>query len=374
MTEKLKTLLHDQATLPDFTPVDLGAITEAGDRRVRRRGLAVLGGGLAVTVAVGAAVTGALGGADEGRAVDPAESPYGTAQVVWAERDTIHYGERTIDVGRPIESLVHTAAGFVFVSQDWVWSLTDARPEPVGDISASVPVLIADADGDRAGWVEGSGDTATLVVLDVRTGETTRVGEAVDYPLAIDGGTAYWGGRRTMVATDLATLTDRVVGAEPDDLPALAAEDRVLARADQSGVTVTRPGADDLTVRAAGLPQLSPDARWLSVQLDLPSIFDARTGAPVPIDVGERALGVVYAWLDADTALLVAARSEEDDAPVELLTCEVPDGTCAVSASLGTMSDFEERFLLPVGQPQEAEADAASATSSAVADPSPAGD
>ena len=138
----------------------------------------------------------------------------------------------------------------------------------------------------------------------------------------------------------------------------LDAEDDLIARPysasgtadEQSGIRIEDSSGRRVAVlkNAYGsLAQISPDARWLNMDADEPTIYDLRTAKRVPIDIDGRFFGVGYEWLDEDTVAVLAARTETS--PVELLSCDVPSGACTVTVDdLGTFQ--EGRFLIPVGE------------------------
>ncbi|SDC99413.1 hypothetical protein [Nocardioides lianchengensis] len=355
MDQNLRTLLHEQATNPDFAPVDLDAITRTGDRRVRRRrGVTVLGGLVALAVVAVVALWVARPG-DVGT-IDPA-GPYAEARVSWSEGSVIHYGDTVVDVGRPVEAFVHTDAGFVVVSGLGVWSVDGDRVTRVGTTvrKPGGVRLVADHDDGLAAWVEERDGGTTLAVLDQHTGETTRIGAGVLQPAAVDGGTAYWITESGAMAGDLATGETRVVPAA-DRGTVLAAEDGVLVSnpGDPTGPFVSRPGQDDVPLvpdAGAGVAALAPDADWVAIigENRRPEVFDTRTGDRVPIDV-DAELGSAYGWLDADTVLVVAGGEQPSDT-LEVLACAVPSGTCEPVTQIGTVADLNSDRLLPWGMP-----------------------
>ena len=78
MTEKLKQLMHEQASAPHFDPVDVAALVDQGDRRIRRRRWALVGGGAAAAVAVAVVAPALLGGATGPTHSPPAPDATGT--------------------------------------------------------------------------------------------------------------------------------------------------------------------------------------------------------------------------------------------------------------------------------------------------------
>ena len=363
MTEKLKQLLHEQAESAQLAPLDADAIARSGDRRRRRRrGAAVAG--LAATLVVAGGVASRVGG-DETVADDPAAPAAVSAEVTWATGTTIHAPSGDVEVGRQVRSYVRTAAGYVVADpRGVVWSVRDGEVTRVGQTDERVPRLVSDDESGLAGWVDTAADAPVFVVLDQATGEVTRhtghtdpsMGTLADeadpaFFYAIDAGTAYWRDQRGAVATDLDSGEARVV--DPDarnGFDISDAEDGIIAfSGDRGTVLGTAPGEGVRLADAHGSAgAFSPDARWFSADADEPQVYDARSGDPVRLDL-DRGFATGYEWLDDDTLVVIAARTEAS--PVELLTCEIPAGDCERVAELPPFDKLAVGFALPVGQP-----------------------
>lgn len=366
MTEKLKTLLHEQVETVDFAVPDVAALTRAGDRRVRRRRGLV--GGVAALAVVGAlAATRIAGGpAPESTPVvsDPVPQP---AQVSWATGQVLHVGDRTIDVGVGVKAYVRTSVGFVVADPAGVvHSVVDGKVSDVGRTDAKHPHLVSDPTGTQAGWVELDGDRPGFVVLDQATGDTTRNDDATApgmglladqrdpaYFYAISGGVAYWRDLRGAVAVDLASADVRVVDADAvNGFDILDVEDGVIAfnaADDGTALGPTRRDAVMLPQVYGSLGTLSPGGDYYSSDADEPQVYDARTGERVTLDL-DYAFATGYEWLDGHRLAVLAQEARRS--PVQLLTCVVPEGTCDVTVDdLGSFDDLlADGFQLPVGQ------------------------
>jgi hypothetical protein len=366
MTEKLKSLLHEQAETVDFAVPDVAALTRAGDRRVRRR-RALVGGVAALAVAGALAATRIAGGpAAESTPVvsDPVPQP---AQVTWATGHVLHVGDRTIDVEVGVKAFVRTSAGFVVADPGGVvHSVVDGKVSVVGRTDAKHPHLVSDPADTLAGWVELDDDRPGFVVLDQTTGDTTRNDDATQpgmglladeqdpaYFYAISGGEAYWRDLRGAVEVDLATGDARVVdAAAANGFDILDVEDGVIAfnaADDGTALGPTRRDAVMLPKVDGSMGTLSPGADYYSSDADEPQVYDARTGEQVALDL-RYAFATGYEWLDGHRLAVLAQKTGRS--PVQLLTCVVPAGTCDVSVNdLGSFDDLIGRgFQLPVGE------------------------
>jgi hypothetical protein len=365
MTEKLKTLLHEQASTPDFAPVDLAAITATGDQRVRRRRGAGVVAGVAGLTVVSAAVAVGLGSADSPQV---AEDPFPTGVLTWAHGSRLHTSAEQADVGHEIAAYVSTANGYVLTDGEGaVFSYVDGQTERVGTVASRQARLVADADGSLAGWVDPSGDAPVFVVLDTDTGDvitldtamTSDMGALADeedpaYFYAIDGRTAYLRDQRGAIGLDVddggVVWKDETAR---NGFSLVAAENGIVARdAGDRGMLLEGPESEVLLRQVyASLGAFSPSGQWLTLDADEPEVFDAHNGRRVPVDIEDRVFGTGYAWLDDQTLVLIAARTE--NGPVELLTCAIPSGTCAQAEEFGDFDDFTRDYVLPFGEEYE---------------------
>lgn len=366
MTEKLKRLMHERAALPEFDLPDVDHLVAAGTRRARRRTGSVVAGGLASLAVIGGVVaTVQLAGDDRPRGEDQVAAPTPTREVSWASGSTIHLGDATLEVGRRVEAFVSTADGFVFASGGDVYEADGTDVQKIGQIDRQRPHLVADEDGSLAGWVQRGGEDPAYAVHDLAEGVTSvnsmplPAGGGGDQPgayfYAIDDDTAYWLEERGVVAVDLGSGDVAVLFPVPSETFTITdVETDTLAfqlpDTGDAGIAGTFVGGPD---DAVSLPEaygdsgaLSPDARWYSSDADEPTVYDVASGERVSFDLTGFATG--YEWLDQDTLVMIAA--EQDTGPVDLLTCEVPAGTCEVAVDdLGTFEELERSFALPVG-------------------------
>lgn len=368
MTEKLKTLLHERATEPDFATPDLDALVRDGDRRIRRRRGGAAAGSVAVVVVVGALLVPQLTGSDD--ASDGpriAQDPGSALPVTWATGSVIHDGDHPIDVGFEVNAFVRTTAGFVFADpHGYVYSVVGGQVSDIGQVDAKQPRLVSDDGSTLAGWVDSTGDRPAFVVFDQSDGSVTRHDDettpgtgalaAEDNPTdfyAIDDGTAYWRDTRGAVAVGLVSGDVRVIDPEArNGFDIMDAENGVIAfNAGDEGTALGTSRAD-----AVMLPQVygnlgvfSPDAAYYSSDADEPQVYDARTGKRVALDLNYW-FGTGYTWLDDRTLALIAQDTKKS--PVQLLTCVVPAGTCDVTVpDLGSFDDLAASgFALPVGE------------------------
>jgi len=374
MTEKLKTLL-DRAADTDFAPPDLDAITRNGDRTVRRRRTGLAAAALAVVVAAGGGVALALGdGSGSGRddAVVVGE-PAPLTGITWAADGAIHTADGgTYEVGHPVAAYVRTSVGYAFSDGDGtVFSYVDGVVEPMGSVGTGYRGdLFADPEGSLVGWIDPSGAEPVFVVHDLAEGFETRFGDAPDglsaedeFPpfelYAIDGRTAYVRDARGAVAVDVdsgeVTVLEprpagwyRIKGAE-DGLVAFEAPTGDSSEAGTSTVIGASPtDGVGLAPGWGGPAYFSPDGRWVSLEGDEPAVYDTATGEQVAIDVGDRPFATGAEWLDDDTLMTLAA--SRNVGPLEVLTCEVPSGTCTVTVpDLGLFEDLEGRIAFADG-------------------------
>ncbi|WP_340538235.1 hypothetical protein [Nocardioides sp. GXZ039] len=372
MTEKLSTLLREQADTPTFAVPDLDAIVRAGDRRARRRTVA-LASGVAAGVAASAVVAGLVIAAvapddTTGLAVatNPPEvapaSPLDTAVPTWAISSALYTPDAQIETGRTIDYFVRTAVGYVFADATGAVYAVDADGvDLVGQTNADRLRLVSDPDGDLAGWVDSSGTKPAFVVLDQRTGQITRddshttpgMGLLADeddpaFLYALDGSTAYWRDTRGAVAVDVTTGATRVV--DPDavngyDIYTVGAGKVIFSGEDERAlIGTTRADATPLAI-VGDLPILSPDGRYLSSPAESAFVLDTTTGSQVTVG-GPNLAGGGYDWIDDDTVLVFG--SEGPDEPTAILQCTIGAGACLQAADPQLPpGEPDAGFLLP---------------------------
>ncbi|MGZ8744391.1 MAG: hypothetical protein ACXWXO_15855 [Nocardioides sp.] len=379
MTEKLKQLMHEQASTPHFEPVDVATLVDRGDRRIRRRRWAVVGGSAAAAVAVAALAPALLGapGSDpvspgagrDGFPVTTGDLPgdmFAQGRVTWAMGSVIHYGDITVDVGMPVTAFVRTQIGFVFASDGEVWQVDGDAQQLIGHVHPKHPRLVSDEETPAAGWVDPTGDRPAFVVYDHGTGATTTfdeettpgMGSLADeedpaYFYAVDDGTAYWRDQRGAVATDLATGETTVVDAGArNGFDIMDVEDGLIAfNAADDGTALGRTRGDAVLLPDAygSMGSFSPDAAFYTADADEPQVYATATGEQVQLDLGGYAFATGVGWVDDSTVVVLAAQTEQSS--VELLTCALPSGACtAYVDDLGTFEEITGSFQLPVGE------------------------
>ena len=379
MTEKLKNLMHEQASAPHFDPVDVATLVGEGDRRVRRRRWALVGGGAAAAVAVATLAPALLGGATGPGSLSPGTATDGypvtngdlprdmfaQGAVTWAMDSVIHYGDVTVDVGRPVDAFVRTEIGFVFASEGEVWEVDGDQQRLVGAVDAKHPRLVSDEETPAAGWVDPTGERPAFVVFDQGTGATTAfdenttpgMGSLADeddpaYFYAIDDGTAYWRDERGAVATDLATTEAEVIDADArNGFDIVDVEDGLVAFSTQQGAFVGPSRGEGVELEGAygSMGDFSPAARYYASDADEAQVYDTRTGQQMRVDLPGYAFATGFGWVDDGTVVVLAAKTETSSA--ELLTCALPSGVCtAFVDDLGSFDQITGSFQLPVGE------------------------
>ncbi len=359
MTETLKNALTEHADAISFAPVDLRSIHRDGDRSVRRRrvGLTVSGLVAASTVAVATALA-VLPGADDSSGRSPiATDPgaLGTIEVTWVEGSTLHRaGSVDLDLGRPAMAFVRTSVGYVFADASGaVFSVVGADVERVGSTDPDAIRLLSDPAGPRAVWVDVDG--SGIVTYDQASGADLtlkeRFTDAVPVLTAMDGDTAYADVGRQARSVDLVTGETAVVARDGSSV--LDASAGNLALGDDSGIRLSTQGrvSQDTVLRDSygDVGTFSPDGAWFSSDADQPQVVNTSSGERVTLDTPDF-FATGYEFLDATTLVVISQASEE--APMTLLTCQVPEGTCTQVADLGSAAQLElTGFELPVGIP-----------------------
>ena len=340
MTGNLHTLLHDQADGVDFAAPDVEALVRAGDRRVRRRRVAVAAGVAATAVVAVALASQVLPGARQ-TAPEPAGPTYPVqvrdVQPMFTIGSLVVEGDRRTRMEHPVDSLVRTRAGWVYRSGSTIYSYVDGVTSRLSDRGDGS--LVSDQDGVLAAWQEGVGAASRLAVVDLRSGEVTRPDVEVDGIRTddsselelhdVDGDVVYWRDDRGGVAHDLATGDEQVL--EQSDV--MDVENGVIAWSGDPATQVTSPSGT-VALEGGDVGVLSPDGAWYAADdvvgfFGRPGFADTRTGRATPFVTGAARddLVVVAGWLDA-TTVSVGLIAKADDAPDRLLTCTVPAGTC----------------------------------------------
>lgn len=215
--------------------LDVAALVTAGESKIRRRRVAVVG---AVTAAVVAVVAGAMLASPGARQVAPAparpdqknthpdtvQTGPAARQLTYSVGTTIHWGNRTIDVrrqtntwpgqGKLVDYVDATDDGAFFVTGQAVvrdeagWGLPYG-PAAVWFTDGSTPVRIGTTSGSRVrgfeiaptaagstlAWIDPGTKTAPGAVVVYDTGHMTelaRLGDADAVPLAVYNDVVYW--------------------------------------------------------------------------------------------------------------------------------------------------------------------------------------
>lgn len=369
MTEKLKTLLHERADHVDFAVPDLEAMVRDGDRRIRRRRTGLVAAIAAAAVA-GVLLVPQLGGPDRAeRRTDVAVQPSTSGrQLTWATGRVIHSsGGDSVDVGHEVAAYVETSVGFVVSDASGrVWSVRGGDVTAVGRVDDRQPHLAADAASPWVGWVEPrDGGAPVFAIYNQSTGDRRLVTERTTpgmgttiadpdpaYVYDIDGDTAYLREAGGAVAEDLVTGERTLLDPGADDgFEVLDAQDGLVAfNAADAGTALGRTRETALMLRGVhtDLGAFSPGAGYYTSDADQPEVYDARSGQRISFDLDYR-FASGYEWLDAHTLAMIA--QEEPSSSVQLLTCRVPEGSCAVAVDgLGSFDDLAaEGFQLPIG-------------------------
>jgi hypothetical protein len=353
MTGLLTDVMHDRADRLGPPPVDLEAITRDGDRRVRHRRTALVGGiaAAAVVVAAGSALLGGGRGPgpDGGRADVADGTDAAPVALSWVEGSTLRRVDSPdVDLGVDVRAWVWAGDDIVLTDeQHRVRLWTGEAMEVIGrtfPVEADYPELVS--DGSFVAWVDAEG---RLTRYDVSDGDVVV---APDLPggrprvTAIDGAQVY--------AADTAGIYSwqptspdsyRTVSDDPQHV-VLDAESGTRVIADRGRrARVTGP-AGELTFTTDSFVNLSPDGTHLVSETDDEGVLlDTTTGERVALET-RYAWALPFQWLDSDTVAVLAFSGSlsgvEEDRP-HLLSCAVSTGACAPSQPLAA------QFQLPVG-------------------------
>jgi hypothetical protein len=364
MTGLLRDTMNERADAAGYPQLDLDAIIEAGDRRVRRRRVAISGGAAMIAAAVVAAV--ALGPStldfdtDGGHAVGQPPGVFAQDRPTYAVGSTIHYGADAYKLDYQVRSFAQTDDGFVYTAPEGQVMFTDGDTEQqIGVTESQGSQLASDDSGPYVGWTDSSGLGAPeFVVYDtakgeevVRTAEGSLPGAAqndidtMSAMIAIDDGVAYWHDGTGVKAYDIAsgTLTTIKDGADAswlDDVEngVLSHSSDLHYRGDagaQRIIVSADPEATDPSVARWSYGYLSPDAQHVALAGgDQTEIVDVATGADAtPPHPG---YGVFYLgqWIDDDRLTFVAfPGSAPTGDTVDVLECSIAQQTCEVAFS-----------------------------------------
>lgn len=359
------TRLQDDAGQVD---VDVQALVDAGETRLRRRRLsAVLGGTAAVVVAITIGVSITLHGAttldQEPSPLPPAdgnkdggmnEGPptrqivYGDTKAGAVSGGTVHFGGRVVQTGNGHVHLDVTDDGFLYTDRGRVWFSDGDTPEQVGSLMCpgeavgdpgthwtrgqfgnydTDAVMTADS-GSTAAWFDCWNDPAhrSLVVFDTSSRE---VAARRPVPFAccdvsdLTNNYVYFGDYRF----DL--TTHRVRPSTPQEhAEDLRSQPRGLVLGDdwQSGTPIT--GDRQLfTVAGSKLVPLiwvDTDHHQVTSAFDLATQRVLRLRLPTDYQADSGDAFAVFEWLDDDTIALVGGHAD-------ILTCQLSSGHCVLA-------------------------------------------
>jgi hypothetical protein len=376
MTGQLRTTFDTRADDLGTWEVDLESIVCDGDRRIRRRRMAIAGG-LAGVLAVVGGMT-ALAGRDHTSRAQPTEAPL--KPLTYAVGSVIHSDHSTIDVGKDVESFVPTHWGFVFSTPDRrLYQERDGQVQPI--VYQGHPTFLADAsarlvvsdDGLLTAWWDGTriqtwpgygggDDVVGLVDAFDKTNSFSAAGSwpSDDPPriqAAADGHLWFWDGHDPWIA-EVRPMTT-TAGWKDSNPPGSgtvvdAAGDQVLVHvADGMAVTTANLlkgpasnqedwtlGGDlaDLKVQVPGVTSgdLAPDGKhWFGEDTGRFTVYDSDTGQAHEIATVGYPSATPYQWLGNDTIAAVALDPNVDGSgstPVNLLVCHVSTSSCVVAA------------------------------------------
>ena len=310
-----------------------------------------MGAGVAAALVVGGlgAVGLRLRDGDQGFAV----RQLGTDQVTWAAGSELHTPGDSVDLGHEIATYVRTGAGFVFTDPDGtVYSYAAGEVDDVGESDDGR--LVSDPQSDWAGWVDSSGGSPQVVVLDVATGQVLRPDGAHELYAVGAGDHAYWrddrGVRRHEVVPGAGGRAGREGRTSPT--PTSGASTCSPRSATRGSRGVAPPSSSTASARGAweDVPgdrgAFSSSGRFLAIT-DTTSgsfaVLDTDLQRRVTLDLPGTAATEAVEWLDEQQLVVVVrGRSSLD---YQLLTCDVSSGACEPVGD-----PLEAGFQLPTGE------------------------
>ncbi|MEU4395778.1 hypothetical protein [Kribbella sp. NPDC023855] len=347
MTGLLKETFAEEAEAIGDPNLDLDAIVAIGNRRIKRRRLAVLITAVAAgaaMVAGGVTVVQQLGGGSEAPVVS-AELGFKERRPSWADGNEIHFGSEVLRVRSAISSFVQTDVGFAYAGADGsVYRVVGRGTQLIGK-GNNTHLLAVDPDRALVGWVDATPKVPEFVLYDLagdrevaRTATGNKAGAATaDVPVrvaAIDDGVAYFGAsdglRRWTIATGKSELIKPkaaptfVQAADAGQIVwehTAAGKDTELA----IGPDVNAPAVQHI---AGWRGNLSPQARYLLTdKADVVRLANLQTGHTATVTIPDYQLIVPTQWQGTNTFYAAGFRPEES-APLDLLTCTItPDNT-----------------------------------------------
>jgi hypothetical protein len=344
MTERLSTLLHDEATALDVPPPTAAAVLSRGRRLQRRRRTVTWGASLAALAVIGgAAVTASsLGGADTATDDAPAVAQPGTGPAFSIGTTVYLDGGRTLATvdDKSIKSLYYTSAGLLVRHGNNPYSdgggpqrFSLVTPEgavrPIGVVTEET-VAATDPEQPYLAYAETTGGTTEVVLRDLRDDtEAARIalpsglswGGWPAPPVALSGDLVYVGTDDTMRAVNWRTGEITEVDTVDPGYPDISAG-RSVSGGEQEVTVVDVATGDtllDVPLDDFGFGTLSPDGHFVKVDSGMDpgagvDVYDVETGASVTIE------GEGFGWSpDSDLFSVHGSR---------LTTCEPTTGEC----------------------------------------------
>lgn len=368
----LKDLMTERADQVDPPHLDLATITRDGDRRLRRRRTALVGG-IAATAAAAALAAPLVTGLLPGPPPDSqtATAPFDARNPVYAIGDVIHVDGHELKAPARVRALVQSDSGIVFSDTSGrVWATTSTdRFYEVGRTDAKHPTLRA--DGSHVAWVDTAlGKKPHFSVLDHShdgmpivsspLANTTGMSVVWDGPdpaviYALDGEQLYLRDPRGIVRWNFVTDEQVVLDASDNEGKIIDVQDGVILGEYEGDTTqVHRVGpayGQGQEVPGWNALSLSPDGRYVlgESEPDTFAVHDAMTGKQIAGVPDGYAFFLGYGWVDGNTYGGAALRDVEDweREPVHMVTCQVGGECQVVAEDIGT---FDRDLVLPVGE------------------------
>ena len=347
MSELLKDTMNERASGATTPHIDIDSIIATGDRRVRRNRAVGVGAAAAAVVAAAVFVPAMINGLGDGpRNQAAAGVGFEQRSLTWATGSAIHYGDDTLEVGRPVKTFVQTDDGFTYVSGTEVYFADGTSNQLIGATDQPYGIVLAAGDsGSYVAWLDTAADAFTVYDTgerEVVASEPTAVSSDEEFGIptvnAVDGTTAYWFSDGESIAYDIESgeatvLADGVTNGWLIDVAngqvATQAEpesgNQIAIGADPANPSALVPGNSHIT--------LSVDATYAATDPnDSEQVFRVSDGADVtPATPGYGFIAVVQ-WIDDDRyTALGLSEGDPEGQPFDLLTCSVSGGTCEVA-------------------------------------------
>jgi len=273
-------------------------------------------------------------------AAPPRTSRATTATLPYLADGRLHVGALTLPV-RGATDLTDPGVGAVYRTQEADIVLVDEEGGTAEIGHNAAPGLVADP---ARGWVFWRTYTHQLVVFDAREGHSVAIRTSLDpldffrfaRPLALTGGTAYYGFIGGVVAWDLDA--DRVTHTGPDHPAFLTRVGDLVVATSRHGTSIvaTRAGRRLWRREALSYPRavLSADGGRVLVlpASGLPVLLDARSGVEMPTGLPSRSRVTTVAFARDGAAAYVIGRRGNTS---ELVECR---GTPARCTTVTTVS------------------------------------